>query len=430
MESVADSGTATKMQRRRAGCNTPATRVVHAGAMRADEARIEQQAPGFVVDGNRLTLLTRGPDRLDALVALIEGAETSLRILYYIYADDEAGRRVNDALAAAARRGVRVAVIVDGFGSDDTSDDFFRPLSEAGVALCRFSARFGRRYLLRNHQKLALADAETGTGARIITGGFNVEDSYFGTAADQAWRDLGLLVEGPAAARIGAYFDDLFAAIRHPKLRVRPLNRTLARYSEGDGALRWLIGGPTRRLSPWARALRADMAAGRRIDLIAGYFTPSPTMLRRIEKAGRRRTPVRVVTASKSDNDATIAAARFSYAGLLKRGVRIFEYQPTKLHTKLYVVDDAVHIGSANFDMRSLFINLELMLRIEDRAFAEHVRAYVDGEVEQSREVTWEAYRAETGWWRRVRQFGAYLVLAIVDPSVSRGLNFGIDQEG
>jgi cardiolipin synthase len=111
----------------------------------------------------------------------------------------------------------------------------------------------------------------------------------------------------------------------------------------------------------------------------------------------------------------------------MRRGVRIFEYLPTKLHTKLYAIDDVVHIGSANFDMRSLFINLELMLRIDDAAFADHVRRYVDAEIAQSRAVTPEVYRQETRWWQRVKQFGAYVLLGVVDPSVSRGLNFGID---
>ncbi|WP_374942946.1 phosphatidylserine/phosphatidylglycerophosphate/cardiolipin synthase family protein [Sphingomonas sp.] len=376
--------------------------------------------PTFEVDGNRLTLLDTGPRRLDALLKLIDGARESLRILYYIYADDETGRRVNAALTAAAARGVRVALIVDGFGSP-VDNSFFAPLEAAGGSVCRFSARFGRRYLLRNHQKLALADEQ-----RIIIGGFNVEDDYFGTLAEYAWRDLGLLVEGSAAARMAPYFDTLQEAITgHPK--VRPLNRTLARFSEAEGRLRWLIGGPTRKLSPWARALRTDIAAGTCIDVIAGYFTPSPLILRRIKRAGRAAKRVRIVTAAKSDNSATIAAARFSYAGLLRKGVRIFEYQPAKLHTKLYVVDDAVYIGSANFDMRSLFINLELMLRIEDAAFADHVRGYVDNEVARSCEVTVESYRA-TGWVQRLRHLAAYFLVAVIDPGVSRGLNFGIDE--
>ena len=383
--------------------------------------------PVFTVDGNRLTLLDTGPRCLDALVALIDGARASLRVLYYIYADDASGRRVRDALVRAAERGVRVALIVDGFGSD-VDADFFAGLEAAGASVCRFSARLGRRFLLRNHQKLALADAE-GEGARIIVGGFNVEDDYFGTPAQQAWRDLGLLVEGPAASRLAGYFDALEQGIREGGGRIRRLNRALSQWSEADGALRWLIGGPTRRLSPWARAIRADMRAARRIDVIAGYFTPSPTMLRRLDKAGRRAAAVRVVTAGKSDNDVTIAAARFTYAGLLKRGVRVFEYRATKLHTKLYVVDDATYIGSANFDMRSLFINLELMLRIEDAAFAAHLRAYVDAEVAQSREVTADAYRAATGPWQRAKQFAAYLLTAVADPAISRGLNWGIDAE-
>jgi cardiolipin synthase len=396
-----------------------------ADAAAAGEGPAEQ--PVFTVDGNRLTLLDTGPRRLAALIDLIERARRSLRILYYIYADDATGRRINAALAAAARRGVNVALVVDGFGSDDTDDRFFDDIRAAGVDVCWFTPSFGRRYLLRNHQKLALADGEDDADARIIIGGFNVEDDYFGTVADKAWRDLGLLVEGPAAARMGGYFDALRTAIEHPKLRVGPINRSLAQFSERHGRLRWLIGGPTRRLSPWARTVRDDMAHGRCIDMIAGYFLPSPMLLRRIERAGRASHRVRIVTAARSDNNATIAAARFTYAGLMRRGVRIFEYLPTKLHTKLYAIDDVVHIGSANFDMRSLFINLELMLRIDDAAFADHVRRYVDAEIAQSRAVTPEVYRQETRWWQRVKQFGAYVLLGVVDPSVSRGLNFGID---
>jgi cardiolipin synthase len=77
--------------------------------------------------------------------------------------------------------------------------------------------------------------------------------------------------------------------------------------------------------------------------------------------------------------------------------------------------------------MRSLFINLELMLRIEDPAFAAHVRGYVNGEIARSEPITRAWYKAHIGPWQRVRQFFAYLLIAVVDPSVSRGLNFGID---
>ena len=237
------------------------------------------------------------------------------------------------------------------------------------------------------------------------------------------WRDLGLLVEGPAAASMAGYFDALHRWSGRKGASLRQLNRDLTRYSQSEGPLRWLIGGPTRRLSPWARCVRADIRGGQRVDLIAGYFAPSPTMLRRLDHAGLRGAAVRVVTAALSDHQGAVEAARFTYAGLLKKGVRIFEYAPSKLHTKLYLIDDTVHVGSANFDMRSLFINLELMLRVEDASFAAAVRAYVDGEVANAEEITPALWAERSGLRARVRRFFAYVLLAVVDPTVSRRLN-------
>ena len=368
------------------------------------------------VDGNRLTLLVEAKDRLTGLLALIEGARTSLRLLYYIFADDRAGQSVRDALLAACARGVSVSLIIDGFGSDP-DDAFLQPLRDSGVDLCRFLPRYGRRYLLRNHQKLALADEE-----RVIIGGFNVEDAYFAGPAANGWRDLGLLVEGPAARHLVGYFDTLSEWTKRPKARMRDLRRELRTWSEPSGHVRWLLGGPARRLNPWARAVRDDLRRSRSVALIAAYFAPSPALLRRLDKAGKRGE-ARIITASKSDNMTTIAAARFTYRGLLKKGVRIFEYQPTKLHTKLFIIDDAVHIGSANFDMRSLFLNMELMLRIEDKAFADRLRALFDHELDDSVEIT----RPESGLLSRARNAFAYFLVSVVDYGVTRGLN--IDAE-
>src|SRR3546814_3451832 len=108
-------------------------------------------------------------------------------------------------------------------------------------------------------------------------------------------------------------------------------------------------------------------------------------MLKRIARAARRKGS-RLVLPSRSDNGATVAAARLLYGPLLKRGEEIWEYQPCKLHMKLIVVDDAVYVGSANFDMRSLFLNLEIMLRVEDPGFAQAMRALIDRRVARRRQ--------------------------------------------
>jgi cardiolipin synthase len=379
--------------------------------------------PSFTVDGNRLTMLDTGPRRLDALISLIAGAERTLRVIYYIYVDDTAGARVRQAMIDAAARGVKVSLIVDGLGSEHAEQHkFFEPLRQAGAEVCRFVPRWGRRYLLRNHQKLALAD-ET----RAIIGGFNVQDSYFGTPAERAWRDLGLLIEGPAAGRIAGYFDSLARWAKREKAPLRTLRRSLRTWSEPKGKARWLFGGPTRHLSPWARAVKRDLQAARSIDIIAAYFAPSPGMLNRLDRAGMRGR-VRIILPSKNDHGAAIWASRFTYAGLLRKRVEIYEYQPTKLHTKLFVIDDVVYIGSANYDIRSLFLNLEMMFRVEDKAFAAHVRSYVDGEIGDSERITAALYKARTNWWMRIKQAAAFFVMTVLDFNVTKRLNFGPEQ--
>jgi cardiolipin synthase len=370
------------------------------------------------VAGNRLTLLAQGSERLDALIELIAGARHSLRVLYYIFLEDETGRRVRDALIAAAGRGVRTSLLVDGFGST-RSASFFEPLVDSGVAFCRFSPKYGRRYLLRNHQKLALAD-----GRRVLIGGFNVADEYFAPLEADGWRDIGLLVEGDGVAPLAAYFDDVFEWTYAPGTGIRDLRRMLLRHSVTDGSLRWLFGGPTRRLSPWARAVRRDMKAATRLDIIAAYFAPTPSILHRITRVViRRRGRARVVTAARADVPAATAAARSLYWYLLKRGVEIYEHRASRLHTKLVVIDDVVHIGSANFDMRSLFLNLEMMLRVDDPGFARAMRRFVEGEIAASERITMESHGRERTLLNRLRWAFGYFLLAVADYRITRRLN-------
>lgn len=369
------------------------------------------------VDGNRLTLLTEGPERLEALLALIDGAQTSVRLLYYMYRDDRAGELVYSAMRRAIDRGVRVSLLIDGFGAY-VPDQYFTPLIEQGLTYRRFHPTFGRRYLIRCHQKLALVDEHS-----VLIGGFNIEDSYFGTLEDGAWRDLGLLVEGPAAARLVPYYDELIDWTLAKGSRIRRLNRIVRRYSEHHGALQWTFGGPMTRLSPWAAATSRDLLSSDDVAMIAAYFAPTRAILRRISRPGRKRA--RIITAAKSDNHATIAAARYTYKNLLRRGAEIFEYQPTKLHTKLLVLDDVVHIGSSNFDIRSIYLNLEMMLRVDDPAFASLLRIYFEQELAESEPITAELHRQRSNWWTRFVQAVSFFLVTTADYTITRRLNLG-----
>lgn len=377
----------------------------------------------LTVDGNRLTLLPDGPARLDALIELIDDARHSLRLLYYTFLADASGERVKEALLRAIDRKVAVSLLIDGFGSSATPNDYFADLSRAGAKFCRFNPSYGRRYLLRNHQKLALADGETQSG-RALIGGFNIADDYFGAEAG-AWRDLGLTIEGPAAARMAPYFDKLIAWALSSKPKLRTLRNLVHNYSESRGALQWQFGGPTPRLSPWGVSTCRDLVHSRDVAIIAAYFAPTWGMLRRIARAGKRGR-ARLITAAKSDNTATIAAARFTYNRLIKRGVEVYEFSPTKLHTKLVVLDNVVHIGSSNFDIRSLFLNMELMLRVDDSKFAKRMQNYFEGELNQSLAITPQLQKKRATLLNRIRWAVSFFLVTSLDYGVTRRLNFGL----
>ncbi|MGX7953346.1 phospholipase D-like domain-containing protein [Tsuneonella sp. HG249] len=367
----------------------------------------------------KLTFYAAGKDRLAGLLALIDGARTSLRMSFYIFAEDASGVQVRDALAAAAARGVKVNLIIDGFGAD-ARKAFFAPLEKAGGTFCTFSPRWSQRYLIRNHQKIVIADE-----AIAMVGGFNVENGYFAPPKAGGWSDLAVAVEGSAVADLTRWFDQLDHWARNPKATWRAIRRMVREWQPGDGPVRVLIGGPTRGLSSWAKCVRADITGARRLDMVMAYFSPSNRTMRAIGKVARR-DGARLVFAAKSDNGATIGATRSLYSYMLRRQTQIWEFEATKLHTKLIVVDDKCYFGSANFDMRSLYLNLEVMFRIEDYALAKRLSRYVEHHLTASTEITPGLHKSRAGLFNRVRWNFSWFLVAVVDYTVSRRLNLGL----
>jgi cardiolipin synthase len=370
------------------------------------------------VDGNRLETLETGKGRLAAILDLIDKAKDSLRVIFYIFASDEAGTQVRDALVRAARRGVVVRLLLDGYGSSDTDAKFFQPIADAGGAFCMFLPRYGRRYLIRNHQKLVIADER-----RAIIGGANVETVYLTDEGDKYWRDLWVLIEGSACFPASRYFDSLFLWTQTKGAKLMTLRRIVMRYSQSEGPLQWKFSGPLSRKNRLQAALARELGAARELDLIAAYFSPPWSFLRRLRRIARTGK-ARVITAAKSDNNATIAAARHTYSRLLRRGVEMYEYQAAKLHTKLAIVDDVVHVGSANLDFRSLFINMEIVLRVDDPAFAAGMRAYFERELKNCERITPALHRQRATLWRRIKWTVSYWLVTSLDYTVSRRLNF------
>ena len=282
-----------------------------------------------------------------------------------------------------------------------------------------FNPSYGRRYLLRNHQKLVTADDRI-----AILGGANIDDTYLSDSGPMHWRDLWLRIEGDEVAMASRYFDMIFRWAKRKKSKLRSLRRMIGEYNEWRGVLQWKFSGPLSLRNSWWRSIGRDMKNASRLDMIFAYFAPPGAMLRRIGRIARRGE-VRIINAAKSDNNSTVAAARHSYSRLLRRHVALYEYQPAKLHTKIAIVDDVVHIGSSNFDYRSFYINLEIMLRIKDAGFAAAMRAYFERELQDCKRITPQVHKRRATPWRRIKWALAHFLVNVLDYTVTRRLNFG-----
>ncbi len=369
--------------------------------------------------GLSFTFFPAGKDRRKALLEIVEEAQESLKVAFYIFAKDQIGNEMREALVEAARRGVDVTLIVDGFGSE-ADEEFFKELTDAGGTFLCFMAKWSRRALIRNHQKILVADDRV-----AMLGGFNIEDDYFAPPEQNGWNDLGFRLEGEVVERVSQWFTELVEWAGDDDAQFRDIRHRVRNWNAGDGPVQLLIGGPTKGLSSWARSVSNDLIEGDRLDMMMAYFSPNTRLRKRIRQIARKGQ-TNLLLAGKSDNGATIGASRALYKSLLRSGAEIYEFQPCKLHTKLIVLDDAVYMGSANFDMRSLYVNLEIVLRIEDAELAERMREFIKDHVPASEHVTQEMHRRRMTPWTRAKWWASWFLVSVVDYTVSRKLNLGL----
>ncbi|MEE4200873.1 phospholipase D-like domain-containing protein [Erythrobacter sp.] len=373
-----------------------------------------QDSESFQVEAcdHVFTFYPAGSDRLEALLDHIAQAEQTLDIFYYMFQDDRSGTKVRDALVDAAKGGVKVSLIVDDFGSD-APPEFFEPIVDAGGAFAIFSADWNVRYLVRNHQKFAIAD-----NIRVMTGGSNVSDHYYKPPSENGWCDLGVAIEGEIAEKFTEWFELLSEWSRSDGSQFRRIRRMIRNWDPGSGDVQLLMGGPLIRRSHWSYRFKRDMVKASRLDMVTAYFGPPRSFRRAIAKVAKRGK-VRLIAAGKSDIDGTISVARLFYNRLIKAGAAIYEFQPCKLHMKLLVVDDHSYFGSANLDRRSVRINIELMVRVTDQAMAKRLREFVDHLQEASIAADRDWYRQNSSLLRRIG-WRLYHWLSLADYRVAR----------
>jgi cardiolipin synthase len=360
--------------------------------------------------------LCAGQEIFPAMLEAIAAARKSIRLETYIYSDGKLGRQFLEALLASARRGVRVQILVDALGSWLLPDDFFEPLVAAGAEVRRFNPLHLWRFGVRNHRKLLVCDDAT-----LFIGGFNVADEYDGDGVTRGWCDVGVRIENPTlAGELAASFDELFALSdfrRNPLMRLRAFKRRRKPLKKSAGEL--LLSHPGRGAGPLQTALYHDLAKAREVRIVSAYFLPTRRVRRDLMRVARRGGRVRLILAGRSDILVSQLAARSLYRRLLKAGVEIYEYQPQVLHAKLILSDGAVYIGSSNLDIRSLNLNYELMLRLEDKTVAVEARKIFERLLKHSQRIELHQWRKSQTFWQRWQNHWAHFLLTRIDPFVA-----------
>ena len=322
-------------------------------------------------------LLDGGEQAYPLMLQAIAQAKRGVHLEVYSFSPAGVGARFVEALADAARRGVTVRVLIDGWGSARSGRAIVAALREAGCSARlhnRLMALFVGRFS-RNHRKVLLVDDEV-----AFLGGINIGDENVRAGVLPGWADLALEIRGPQCAYLGQLVR------REPR---RPVDSSLRIYVCGPGG-----GWRLRR-----RYIKAFAGARQRIHVAHGYFMPDRGVVRAITAAARRGVQVRLLLAGRSDVPFARAATRSLYRRLLAAGVVIHEWSDSVLHAKVATVDGRrLLVGSFNLDPLSL-ANLEALVEVEDGHVVRQGEAWIQDHFARSHEVTSVEATTRTQRW-------------------------------
>jgi len=335
-----------------------------------------------------------GIDKYAALERDIASARHHVHMEYYIWEPDGIGTRLRDCLAARAREGIEVRLLLDGFGSNGTSRKFWQPLTDAGGIVEFFNAvsfRVMRHRLanFRTHRKIVVIDGEVG-----FVGGMNVTDVHTCEfSKGSAWRDVHLRLQGSAVRGLQMLFCEAwhYATGEAPEgSRYFPNHEPPE--DDGSHTVQIVASGPDENRDAIHKLFFSSIAsAHERVYLTTPYFVPDEAIFYAMATAVLRGADVRLLVPAKNDLRLVAAASRSYYPDLFDAGIRVFEYEPTMLHAKTLVVDDLVAIvGTANADPRSFKLNFEVVVASYEKEATEALASGFHRDLEQSREITEE----------------------------------------
>lgn len=375
---------------------------------------------------NEIALLHCGAEFFPALIAALDAAQIEIYLETYIFALDETGLSVRDALRRAAHRGVAVHVVTDWLGTGRKASALLKQsLTEAGVRHRNFNPAF-RRGVARSHRKLCVVDRQI-----AFVGGLNINDDFYSddrhhTLLPHRRWDFAISVVGPLVLDISEEMQAQWLRLGALALRLRWKNFKKGRIKHavpvhGSASAALVVRDNLRNRRTIQRTyLQALGRAHHSAYLANPYFAPGRKMRAALEQAALRGVKVTLLL-GVGQFVMQDAVANWFYPKLLKSGVRIFEYNKTQLHGKVAVIDDEwATVGSSNYDGLSLFVNQEANVVVNDDAFACSLRKQIQRGIDDGIEVLPEEF-AHIGWYRKAGHAIAFFIYRTIIHVITLG---------
>ena len=364
--------------------NTVVTSPAAAGAI-AQSLLLSGACPPM--GGNAVLLITTGEQAFADLERRICEAKHTIHIMTFILGRDDTGRRIVELLAKRAREGVKVRLLLDAVGCFLSSRGFVDPIRQAGGEVHRFMPVLPLQWRgsanLRNHRKIAVFDHQS-----AIFGGHNLAAEYMGPPAlGKPWRDFGAVIEGPAVELLNEVFlaDWCYASgqsIGVLRLSIGPPELE----ARGAGELQIVASGPDVAGDPLYEGIISFIQEARhRIWIITPYFIPDEVIFRSLVVKARTGREVKLVVPARSNHRIADHARQYYLRELQTAGVEVLLYQQGMMHSKGMIVDGRVGLlGSANFDLRSLFVNFEIGVFVYSEPEVHAMRAWAQDLIRHS----------------------------------------------
>ena len=365
--------------------------------------------------GHSIELLQSGEPFFAALEKVIDSATDYIHFQTYIIDEDETGIRIVNALIRAARRRVRVYLLLDAYGTGYLSGAFIKKIEVAGILFRFFSPSFitkGFHLSLRLHHKVLLVDGKT-----AIIGGINVANRYHGSPDKQAWLDFAIMLQGPECAHLLDILQKLWnKTFISPEERSQENVHHPATFKE-NVRLRVLQNNWYRNKIQILKSYRfAIKHSHDRMIMFASYFLPGRNERRLLRNASRRGVDIKVVLPAESDAPMFKRATNFLYGFILRNNISIYEYVPINLHAKVATVDGIWStIGSYNLNHLSDYGSIEINVDIYDYSFARYFEGLLLDIIKKDcRQVTFEEYTHRKTWFFRLIDWLSYQMIRIM----------------